>query len=51
MAAVDGGHTLQLSLNRKSGELEDMANTLPLSSTSLVEVFLFSFYFGYCYSF
>jgi hypothetical protein len=35
VAAVDGGHTLQLSLNRKSGELENLA----ILSLSLMEVF------------
>jgi hypothetical protein len=38
VAAVDGGHTLQLSLNRKSGELEQkMAQSVPL----LIKFFLF----------
>lgn len=40
VAAVDGGHTLQLSLNRKSGELEKVADSFPLSS-----IFIFVFYF------
>jgi len=38
VAAVDGGHTLQLSLNRKSGELQSEKHGTVSLSRSLVSV-------------